>query len=84
MILVAKLVATAPTAPKRRDAGVPTYPDPGVIQTKPEIAPEQNPTAEIFLSSRQSKIVQTIPPIDAAVFVTIIAWIASRFAPNAL
>ena len=30
----------------------PTKPDPGVIATRPAIAPEQNPTADHFLSMR--------------------------------
>jgi hypothetical protein len=37
---------------KGKGVRVPTYPEPGVIVTKPAIAPEQKPTTVHFLSMR--------------------------------
>ena len=55
LTLVPKLAATAPMKPIANALGVETNPLPGVMQTKPAMAPEQKPTAEIFFSKRQSQ-----------------------------
>lgn len=50
--LVAQLQAVPPTTPKAIAAGAPTKPEPGVIVTRPAMAPEQKPTTDHFLSRR--------------------------------
>lgn len=49
--LVAKLQAMAVMAPIATAAGEPTKPAAGVIPTRPEMAPEQKPTADHLRSS---------------------------------
>src|SRR2546428_683223 len=62
----------------------PTYPDAGVIATRPHTAPTQIPTADGFPFRTQSVSIQLTAAAAAARFVTTRAFTANSFAESAL
>src|SRR5712691_6455233 len=62
----------------------PTYPEAGVIATRPQTAPTDNPTADGFFFLTQSVSIQLTAAAAAARFVTTKAFTASVFAASAL
>jgi len=64
--VVSKLETPAATTPMKMDGPGPTNPAAGVIATRPQMAPVQNPTADHLRSRRKSRSIQLSPPMPAA------------------
>src|SRR2546428_13868147 len=62
----------------------PTYPEAGVMATRPQTAPTEIPTAEGFPFLTQSVSIQLTAAAAAAKFVTTSAFTANAFAARAL
>src|SRR5256885_10279622 len=62
----------------------PTYPEAGVMATRPQTAPTEMPTAEGFPFRTQSVSIQLTAAAAAARFVTTSAFTAKAFAARAL
>src|SRR5439155_12859092 len=82
--LPTKLQRTPATNPMTIDGIGPTYPDAGVIATRPQTAPTAIPTADGFPFRTQSVSIQLTAAPDAARFVTTSALTASASARRAL
>src|SRR3989475_10464833 len=82
--LPTKLQRTPATSPMMIDGIGPTYPDAGVIATRPQTAPTAIPTADGFPFRTQSVSIQLTPAPDAARFVTTSAFTASASARRPL
>src|SRR3989475_10724374 len=74
--LPTKLQRTPATSPITIDGIGPTYPDPGVIATRPQPAPTAIPTADGFPFRTQSVSIQLTAAPAAARFVTPSPWSA--------
>ncbi len=70
------------TTPKMTEPHAVQYPDAGVAATRPEMAPEHQPTMDHFLASLQSRIVQDAAANMAVRLVFQQAWTALKFAPK--
>ena len=62
----------------------PTYPEAGVMATRPQTAPTEMPTADGFPFRTQSVSIQLTAAAAAARFVTTSAFTAREFAARAL
>src|SRR5881396_2998403 len=82
--LPTKLQRTPATSPMMIDGIGPTYPEAGVIATRPHTAPTAIPTTEGFPFRTQSVIIQLTVAPAAARFVTTSALTARAFAASAL
>src|SRR2546425_6951394 len=82
--LATKLHRTPATRPMMIDGIGPTYPEAGVMATKPQTAPTAIPTADGFFFLTQSVSIQLTAAPAAARFVTTSAFTASSFALRAL
>ena len=68
--------------PRMTDPQAVQYPDAGVAATRPEMAPEHQPTMDHFLASLQSRIVHDAAANIAQRLVFQQACTALRFAPK--
>src|SRR6266567_933254 len=82
--LPTKLQRTPATSPMTMDGIGPTYPEAGVMATRPQTAPTAIPTAEGFPFLTQSVSIQLTAAPAAARLVTTNAFTASAFAARAL
>src|SRR3989454_2250688 len=82
--LPTKLHRTPATRPMMIDGIGPTYPEAGVIATRPQTAPTAIPTADGFFFLTQSVSIQLTAAPAAAKFVTTSAFTAKAFAARAL
>src|SRR2546427_10885024 len=82
--LPTKLQRTPATSPITIDGIGPTYPDAGVMATRPQTAPTAIPTADGFPFRTQSVSIQLTAAPAAAKFVTTNALTANAFAASAL
>src|SRR2546426_5635241 len=82
--LPTKLHRTPATSPMMIDGIGPTYPEAGVMATRPQTAPTEIPTAEGFPFLTQSVSIQLTAAAAAARFVTTSAFTANAFAARAL
>src|SRR3989475_10154926 len=82
--LPTKLHRTPATRPMMIDGIGPTYPEAGVIATRPQTAPTAIPTAEGFFFLTQAVSIPLTAAPAAARFVTTHAVTASSFALRAL
>ena len=70
------------TTPRITEPQAVQYPEAGVAATRPEMAPEHQPTIDHFLANLQSRIVHDAAANIAVKLVFQQAWTARRFAPN--